>query len=167
MYIGFQYLLKYPDELWKRYFTDFIYHRLNLDMGTSFPLYQFMDTFLNLHQLPPIQRLVFLHICVEYNIQSLVNLSSILGPLERLQISDSDLNSISQADQSLPNDFFAPIQQINHDDQKLLSTFFISAMFSVLVGAVGSSEGTCKSNILLIFFCLLQSICLCSSRFEL
>ena len=150
MYIGFQHLLKYTDELWKRYFTDFIYHCLKLDVGTSFPLYQFMHTFLNLHQLPPIQRLVFLHICMEYNKQSLVNLSFILGPLERLQISDSDPNSISQADQSLPSDLFAPIQQINHDEQKLLSTFFISAMFSVLVVAFESSEGACKSNILLI-----------------
>ena len=90
---------------------------------------------------------------MEYNKQSLINLSSILGPLERLQIADGDPNSVSQADQSLPSDLFAPIQQINHDEQKLLSTFFISAMFSVLVGAVESSEGTCK-------FSLSMTVCL-------
>ena len=135
-----------PDELWVRYFADFLHHCLHLGSGTSSFSYRIMLAFFSeLHRFPPIQRLVYLHTYFEYNKTSLGNIASLLRPLEKIWlVSEGSSNVFTPNAQSPVKDFIDAVERTHYPfgDPQTLSKFVISALFSALIGSVFPAKST-------------------------
>lgn len=89
---------KDPDDLWPRYFGDFVFHELKLEVAeVSEGIAQkiLAETLFNhLQQLPPLEKIVFLHTFLHVNQLDLAKLAAILRPLYvcDLIVKDSSLH---------------------------------------------------------------------------
>ena len=131
----------HPDQLWDRYFSDFIYHSLHLDIVASSLSKEIIHAiFSDLLQLSPLKRMVYLHTCIHinYNKVNLANISFFLHPFEKIQeIAISSLHT-SVIKHSFPTgDFLQVISKTEYPygNFEKLGSFAISALFSVLVEA--------------------------------
>ena len=133
-------MLQYPNELWERYFVDYSHHCLHLDAGTSSLSQRVIYAFFSdIHTLPPIERVVYIHTYVHYNKLSLANISSFLRPLEKIwEAAEDSPHSLTTDDRSQASCFIAAVRQTKYPfgDPQRLSEFVLSALFSTLVGSV-------------------------------
>ena len=133
--------MDYSNGLWNRYFYDFMYHSLHIDIVTSSLSCKVLEAFFSeILELPLLQKIIFLHTYVDYNKISLANLSSLLRPLEKIwQVAAGAPHTLTDDKSSSPVcEFIKAVQETKHPfgDPQMLSVFVISALFSALVGAV-------------------------------
>ena len=79
-------LSKDSDELWSRYFNDFILHKLKLevagDQSEGIAQKILAETlFCQVQQLPSLERIVFLHTFLHINQRDFAKLAAVLRPL--------------------------------------------------------------------------------------
>lgn len=144
VYTALSFVNDYQEELWSKYFTDFIHNCLHLEGGVTSLSHRIICAFFaDLHSLPPIHRLVYLHIYVEYNKLSLGNIASLLRPLERIwHVAEEAPTRLTPSSQSPAKEFIAAIEQTKYPfgDPQRLSQFVVSALFTSLVGSVYPKE---------------------------
>ena len=150
--VAISFIRDHSDQLWDRYFSDFIYHSLHLDITASLLSREVICTFYSeLLELPPIERLVYLHISVDYDRMNLTNICSLLNPLEKIcKVAQlSPLVSLSEASSS-GNDYISVFRENKAEhpfgDPQMMSNFIISALFSVLVKAVEGIDTSLLTN---------------------
>ena len=131
--------MDFPEKLWERYFSDFIHHFLHLDIVSSTLTREMINAFFSdFFELPPLERVVYLHIYVESNRISLSNMCSLLNPLEQIW----KVSTGSQYSSSSANEFIEVVKKTKHPfgDPQMMSSFVISALFSTLVGTRFSQD---------------------------
>jgi hypothetical protein len=142
VHIFISHLNKSPDDLWARYFIDFLHHCLHLETTTSSLSYRIICAFFSeLFAIPPHQRLVYLHTYFEYNKISLGNIASLLRPLEKIwKVSEGTPASFLdvQSIKSPAEKFIEAVEETKYPfgNPKKLSEFVISALFSAVVGSL-------------------------------
>ena len=137
-----QALQKHP-ELWNRYFSDFTYHVLKLDIDNSTLSGKIIGVvFPNIHTLEPVERIAKLHIYAMFNRLDFATITQILRPLE----------AIKQVAEQTPNPLFQPgtseakhLSAIQDTGQTIgdplsFSRFIISSLFSALHSSVSPQQ---------------------------
>ena len=142
VYIFLRYLIDDSTDLvWNRYFSDFMYHSLHIDIVTSSLSRKVLQVFFSIFlELPPLKKIISLLAYVHYNKINLGYLSSLLRPLKRIQqVATEAPHTLSDGESSsLVSQFIKAIQESKHpfNNPQMLSEFVITALFSALVGAV-------------------------------
>ena len=88
---------KDPDELWPRYFNDFVSHKLKLeitaDRSEGIAQRILTETLCYyLQQLPPLDRIIFLHTFLHINQLDFAKLAAVLRPLYACELILKDLS---------------------------------------------------------------------------
>ena len=153
-------LQQHPD-LQGRYFTDFTYHVLKLDIVNSPLSGEIIEVvFADIHKLEPVMRMVYLLVYTMFNKLDLASITVLLRPLEAIfSVSEHTPHAFSPPGVSDAKLLVDAIQATKHPfgDPLRLSQFVISALFSSLVGSVFPqqkkiTESECK------MMCVITSI---------
>ena len=95
--------------------------------------------FSDLQKLPPVQRLVYLHIYIDYNRINLANICLLLRSLEKIWMVAADCPHALDTGVSSPaNNLINILREAKHPfgDPQMMTTFALSALFSALIGAL-------------------------------
>ena len=111
-----------------------------MDIVTS-PLSREVITtlFSDLQILPPVQRLVYLHIYIDYNRINLANICLLLRSLEKIWVVAANCpHALDSTGVSSANNFIKILREAKHTfgDPQMMTTFALSALFSALIGAL-------------------------------
>ena len=142
--------LRQNAELQGRYFTDFTYHVLKVDIFKSPLSGQIIDVvFADILPLEPVLKLVYLHVYATFNKLDLANITVLLRPLETIfHVAEITPHAFSPPGTSEAKQLVDAIQATKHPfgDPQRLSQFIISALFSALVGSVFPQNKKTKSE---------------------
>ena len=144
--------LKQNTDLQGRYFTDFTYHVLKVDIGNSPLSGRIIDVvFADILTLEPVLKLVYLHVYTMFNKLDLASITVLLRPLETIfHVAEVIPHAFSPPGTSEATRLVDAIQATKHPfgDPMRLSQFIISALFSALVGSVFPQDKKMKSELI-------------------
>ena len=127
-------------ELWSRYFSDFTYHVLKVDITDSPLSGKIVEAmFPDIHTLDPVARMVYLHVYTMFKQLDLASITVLLRPVETImQFAEHDPHPLSQSDTSETKELMSAIRSTKHPfgDPLSLRKFLISSLFSALFGSV-------------------------------
>ena len=127
-------------KLWGRYFSDFTYHALKLDIHNSSLSGEIIEVmFADIHGLELVSRMVYLHVYTMFNKLDLASITLLLRPLETIwQVAEHTPHALTPSDTSEAKELVSAIQATRHPfgDPLRLSQFIISSLFSALLGSV-------------------------------
>ena len=127
-------------ELWSRYFSDFTYHVLKVDITDSPLSGKIVEAmFPDIHTLDPVTRMVYLHVYTMFKQLDLASITVLLRPLETImQVAEHVPYSLSQSGSSEAKELMSAIWATKHPfgDPLSLRKFLISSLFSALFGSV-------------------------------
>ena len=130
--------LQQNTDLQGRYFKDFTYYVLKVDISNSPLSGRIIDVAFatDIHSLDPVMKIVYLHTYAMFNKLDLADITVLLRPLET--IFHVDPRPFSPSDTSEANQLVDAIQVTKKPfgDPLRLSQLIISALFSALVGSV-------------------------------
>ena len=120
------------NDLWQRYFNDFVLHELHLKAEGEF-VEQILEAYFgHIHKLEPIQRIVSLHVSLKVYQLNLAKVTVLLRPLSKLQ-------STPESSSSLRNQ---PINVMRHSPgtKEHITEFVISTLFNALNDLISTTE---------------------------
>ena len=127
-------------ELWGRYFSDFTYHVLKVNINDSPISGKIVEVmFPDIHTLEPVTRMVYLHVYTMFNKLDLASITVLLRSLETImQVAEHTPHTISLPDTPVVKELVIAIEAKKEPfgDHLRLSKFIISLLFLALHGSV-------------------------------